>query len=171
MDPACTAIAACRRDSQTACMARPRRTHYEPAQAIRRCDPVPAAFRDGPGGRFNFRCRDRDRARRKSFSERAAGRDTGPVSRTGHLGVGFFKEIVAGESELAKLRTKEHCRHENLPLESPEAKRVTVEFVRDRPARWRRHGDPVYGARCDRARAIEGGDGAGAAAPKRASKK
>jgi len=43
--------------------------------------------------------------------------------------LGFFKDVVANESNFAELREKEYIRYENLPLETSEGKRIEVEFI------------------------------------------
>jgi PAS domain S-box-containing protein len=43
--------------------------------------------------------------------------------------LGFFKDVVANESNFAELREKEYIRYENLPLETSHGKRIEVEFI------------------------------------------
>ncbi|MGA2246938.1 MAG: PAS domain S-box protein [Verrucomicrobiota bacterium] len=43
--------------------------------------------------------------------------------------LGFFKDVVANESNFAELREKEYIRYENLPLETSDGKRIEVEFI------------------------------------------
>jgi len=43
--------------------------------------------------------------------------------------LGFFKDVVANESNFAELRKKEYIRYENLPLETHDGQRIEVEFI------------------------------------------
>ena len=43
--------------------------------------------------------------------------------------LGFFKDVVASETNFAELREKEYLRYENLPLETIDGQRIEVEFI------------------------------------------